>query len=115
MSTFVGYDWDAYLISSRLGRELTGGAQPILEKVWAARNRSPFQKRRKKDDAPGPARDWQRQLQTIIADSLGDDFIEGGREAVMTSVGGSEPLLPQCLREGGRFSEKPAETPPPTP
>jgi len=79
MNSFVGYDWDAYLLSGGRVKAVPPTAKPLLDRVWAARNRSPFKKKRDPDDLPGPPRNWEMQLRQIIAQTLGSAFDETGQ------------------------------------
>jgi hypothetical protein len=70
MSAYVGYEWDACFIQGSHVRELLPDAKPLLDEVWAKRNRSPFKKKREPDDLP--------LLREIVAKSLGTAFDETG-------------------------------------
>jgi hypothetical protein len=93
MSAFVGYDWDAYLISGPRVRKLLPSAKPLLDRVWAKRNRSPFTKKREPGDLPGPPRNWEMQLRNIVFESLGSAFNEAGEwSEFLASIGGGAAL-----------------------
>jgi hypothetical protein len=79
MNSFVGYDWDAYLLSGGKVKAVPPKAKPLLDRVWAARNKSPFKKKKDPDDLPGPPRNWETQLRQIIAETLGSAFDETGQ------------------------------------
>jgi hypothetical protein len=78
MNFFVGYDWDAYLLCGGRVKTVPPKAKPLLDRVWAKRNRSPFNKTRDPDDLPGPPRNWEVQLRRIVAETLGSAFDETG-------------------------------------
>jgi hypothetical protein len=78
MSAYVGYDWDACFLQGGRVRTLLPEAKPLLDKVWAKRNRSPFKKKRDPDDLRGPPRRWEMILREIVAKSLGSAFDETG-------------------------------------
>jgi hypothetical protein len=79
MNFFVGYDWDAYLLSGGRVKTVPQKAKPLLDRVWAKRNRSPFTKTRDPDDLPPPPRNWEMQLRQIVAETLGSAFDETGQ------------------------------------
>jgi hypothetical protein len=79
MNSFVGYDWDAYVLFDGRVKAVPPKAKPLLDRVWAARNRSPFKKKRDPDDLPGPPRNWEMQLREIIAETLGSAFDATGQ------------------------------------
>jgi hypothetical protein len=76
MSASVGYEWDAGLLSAGIVRTVVPDIKPLLDKVWAHRNRSPFKKIKDPDDLPNPPRDWELRLRKMVADSLGVPFDE---------------------------------------
>jgi hypothetical protein len=78
MSAFVGYEWDACLISESRVKELDAEAKPLLDRVWAKRNRSPFKKKRELGEMKGPPRDWEMRLRKLVAKSFGSAFNESG-------------------------------------
>jgi hypothetical protein len=66
MAAGVGYEWDAYLVTDAGSVPMDPDMKPIIDRVWAKANRSPFDKR-KKDDLPNPPTDWPVRLAKMAA------------------------------------------------
>jgi hypothetical protein len=73
MTPSVGYEWDGYFVTGACARPLLEEAKPLIDRVWAKRNRSPFKKTKDPDALPGPPRDWELKLRQFVAKSLGVD------------------------------------------
>ena len=72
LSASVSMGWDACIIYGNVGVKLIKQEiQPLLDKVWAQRNRSPFKKTKDPDDLPKPPRDWEKRMRMLVAESLG--------------------------------------------
>jgi len=71
MTASVGYEWDGYFITGAGARRLVEDAKPLIDRVWAKRNRSPFRKKKDPDALPNPPGDWEIRLRKFVAKSLG--------------------------------------------
>ena len=69
MAAGVGYEWDAYVVVPARAVSIDEKIKPLLDKIWAKGNRTPFYKK-KDGDLAGPPRNWRQQLDDIIKVSL---------------------------------------------
>jgi hypothetical protein len=75
----VGIEWDGCIIYGREGiKDLKDDIKPLLDKVWAQRNRSPFKMKKEPDDMPDPPSRWRFRLRKLMAETLGHAFDETG-------------------------------------
>ena len=69
LASSVGYEWNAYFVTSDGIVSIEDETRQLIERVWARSNKTPFYKR-KPDDLPGPPRDWRARLSIQVGKSL---------------------------------------------
>lgn len=69
MAVGVGYEWDGYLVCSAGATALNKEMKPLIDRVWAKFDRTPFYKR-SEDDLPNPPANWRAKLNDMIAKDL---------------------------------------------
>jgi hypothetical protein len=67
MAIGVGYEWDAVLIQRNGYHDVTDKIKKLIERVWVKFSRSPFEKYNRKEDMEPPPKNWEEELDSLIA------------------------------------------------
>jgi 20S proteasome alpha/beta subunit len=89
MAVGVGFEWDACLLTGAGPRMIIPAAKPLIDRVWAKANRSPFKVKREKDDLSNPPKDWEMRLRIMVHSSLYEKRFDDALAEVGEAIAGS--------------------------